>query len=123
MPELTPAKVNTLSVVPSTALARWSWLLAVALVILAGCASTQAPGSQPASVMSGDLQRVGPLRVLLRPQPEVELICRLHAQRQGTPGGRILGCYIPAQHAIVSTADAQVLLHEFRHYFEGALHD
>lgn len=50
-------------------------------------------------------------------------MCRLHAQRQATPNGRILGCYVPREQAIISTPDAHVLLHEFKHYFEGSFHD
>jgi hypothetical protein len=36
--------------------------------------------------------------------------------------GRIHGCYVPADRMIVSTADPYVLLHEFKHYFEGSWH-
>jgi hypothetical protein len=50
-------------------------------------------------------------------------MCRLHAQQRATPSGRILGCYVPDQRAIISTPDAHVLLHEFKHYFEGSFHD
>jgi len=50
-------------------------------------------------------------------------MCRLHAQQRATPSGRILGCYVPRERAIISTPDAQVLLHEFKHYFEGPFHD
>jgi hypothetical protein len=66
---------------------------------------------------------VGPLRVLLRPQPEVEFMCRLHAQQQAAQTGRILGCYVPREKAIISTPDPYVLLHELKHYFEGGFHD
>jgi hypothetical protein len=76
-----------------------------------------------ASTSNTDLYHVGPLRVLLRPQPEVEFMCRLHAQQQATPTGRILGCYVPREKAIISTPDPHVLLHEFKHYFEGTFHD
>jgi hypothetical protein len=75
------------------------------------------------SVPSTDLYQAGPLRVLLRPQPEVEFMCRLHAQRQATPNGRILGCYVPRERAIISTPDVHVLLHELKHYFEGPFHE
>lgn len=86
---------------------------------LGACAANQ-PSSKSDSV---EVHQVGPLRVLLRPQPEVEFMCRLHAQQQAVPGGRILGCYVPQQQAIISTPDPHVLLHEFRHYFEGSFHD
>jgi len=31
-------------------------------------------------------------------------------------------CYVPADKMIVSVADHQVLLHEFKHHFEGTYH-
>jgi hypothetical protein len=42
--------------------------------------------------------------VVIRPQPEVELICRLRSSQHG-PDGRIHGCYVPADKMIVSTAE------------------
>ena len=59
--------------------------------------------------------------VVIRPQPEVELICRLRSSDKG-PSGRIHGCYVPADKMIVSTSDPYVLMHEFKHYFEGGWH-
>ena len=98
---------------------------AIAAVGLSACANTQpavrTAGAAAASTV--DLYEVGPVRVLLRPQPEVEFMCRLHTQQQATPAGRILGCYVPGQRAIISVPDAHVLLHEFKHYFEGPFHD
>lgn len=88
----------------------------------AGCATTPPAMPEPASSGS-DVYQVGPLRVLLRPQPEVEFICRLHAEQQAGPNGRILGCYVPREQVIISTSDPHVLLHEIKHYFEGSFHD
>ena len=102
------------------------WLLGAALAALvsSGCSSTESTVKPDrASLSRDDFYRVGPLRVLLRPQPEVEFMCRLQAEQQATPSGRILGCYVPRERAIISTPDAQVLLHEFKHYFEGPFHD
>ncbi len=101
------------------------WLLgaALAVAVSGGCTSMHPASKSEASVPNTDLYQVGPLRVLLRPQPEVEFMCRLHAQRQATPSGRILGCYVPRERAIISTPDAHVLLHELKHYFEGPFHD
>lgn len=107
----------------STGVRRWGPLLVVTAVVLSACASSQPHGKLEASPTNNDFTHVGPLRVLLRPQPEVEFMCRLHAQRQATPNGRILGCYVPREQAIISTPDAHVLLHEFKHYFEGPFHD
>ena len=50
-------------------------------------------------------------------------MCRLHTQQRTGPTGRILGCYVPQAKAIISTPDPHVLLHEFKHYFEGPFHD
>ena len=61
--------------------------------------------------------------MLVRPQPEVEFMCRLHVQQQTERSGRILGCYVPGEKVIISTPDSHVLLHEFKHYFEGSFHD
>jgi len=94
--------------------------IGIGAVVLSGCAS--APSAK-VDAAGPDSYLVGPLRVLLRAQPEVEFVCRLHAQQQTTFSGRILGCYVPAEQAIVSTPDARVLLHEFKHYFEGPFHD
>lgn len=101
---------------------RWGLLIVVVAIVLAGCATSQRQANSEAPAMNSDLSSVGPLRVLLRPQPEVEFMCRLHAQRQATSSGRILGCYVPREQAIISTPDAHVLLHEFKHYFEGSFH-
>jgi len=30
---------------------------------------------------------------------------------------------VPREQAIISTPDADVLLHEFKHYFDGSFHD
>jgi hypothetical protein len=38
------------------------------------------------------------------------------------PDGRVHGCHVPADRTIVSTAAPCVLMHEFKHYFEGAWH-
>ena len=102
---------------------RWVPLILVVAILLSACASGRPHGNSEAPATISDLTHVGPLRVLLRPQPEVEFMCRLHAQRQATPSGRILGCYVPREQAIISTPDAHVLLHEFKHYFEGSFHD
>ena len=61
------------------------------------------------------------MTVLLRSQPEVELICRLSAGGSA-PMARIHGCYVPADKMIVSTADPYVLMHEFKHYLDGDWH-
>ena len=98
-------------------------MAALAAAAASGCATPHSTMRADASTSSTDLYHVGPLRVLLRPQPEVEFMCRLHTQQQATPTGRILGCYVPREKAIISTPDPHVLLHEFKHYFEGTFHD
>jgi hypothetical protein len=101
------------------------WMLGtfLAVSLTSGCNGTHPAMIQGTTTVGTDLYQVGPLRVLLRPQPEVEFMCRLHAQQQATPNGRILGCYVPRERAIISTPDAHVLLHEFKHYFEGPFHE
>jgi hypothetical protein len=95
---------------------------AVATIALGACATGQ-PASPPPAPVGTDLYQVGPVRVLLRPQPEVEFMCRLQTQQRVTSAGQIFGCYVPREQAIISTPDPYVLLHEFKHYFEGPFHD
>jgi hypothetical protein len=102
---------------------QWAPFLVVVAIVLGACATGRPHGNSETPTTNSDLTHVGPLRVLLRPQPEVEFMCRLHAQRQAAPNGRILGCYVPREQVIISTPDAHVLLHEFKHYFEGSFHD
>ena len=71
--------------------------------------------------LGGQSYEVGPVTVLIRPQPEVEMICLLRGGKVSATA-RIHGCYVPGERLIVSTADPYVLLHEFRHHFEGAWH-
>ena len=65
---------------------------------------------------------IGPLKVFIRPQPEVEFLCRLRlpALRRDQ---RVLGCYLPDTQTIVSVNDIGTLLHEFKHFFDGGFHD
>ncbi|HET7876846.1 MAG TPA: hypothetical protein VFN71_15090 [Methylomirabilota bacterium] len=100
----------------------------MALLLLSGCASSAGlyfkVGEAPlaAAGLSAEIQRVGPLQVLLRPEPEVDMLCRLRAGERDVKG-RILGCYVHGENLIISTPDAHVLLHELRHHFEGRFHN
>ena len=103
-----------------------TWLRAilagVGLALLStGCASHAPYLSTEQARLGESPYQIGPVTVVIRPQPEVEMICRLRSH-QAAPAGRIHGCYVPADRMIVSTADPNVLLHEFKHYFEGAWH-
>ena len=69
-----------------------------------------------------DEYKVGPVTVLVRPQPEVEFFCRLRL-REVEANQRVLGCYLEESKTIITIADAYVLLHEFKHHFEGRWHD
>ncbi len=92
------------------------------LTLLAGgCAGHGAYLNEGPTQLGKSPYQVGPVTVVIRPQPEVELICRLRSSHKG-PGGRIHGCYVPADKMIVSTSDPYVLMHEFKHYFEGGWH-
>jgi hypothetical protein len=94
----------------------------LALTLLAsGCASHGAYLSDGATQLGKPPYQIGPVTVVIRPQPEVEFICRLRSPHLA-PDGRIYGCYVPADKMLVSTADPYVLMHEFKHYFEGPWH-
>ena len=93
-------------------------LLALAL---SGCATQGAYLSGGQARLGVQPYEVGPITVVIRPQPEVEMICRLRGAKVPTTS-RIHGCYVPADQMIVSTADPYVLLHEFKHHFEGTWH-
>jgi hypothetical protein len=91
-------------------------------LVSTGCASQAGPYlSTGQSQLGQSPHQIGPVTVVIRPQPEVEMICRLRSP-QTAPPGRIHGCYVPADRMIVSTADPYVLMHEFKHHFEGAWH-
>ena len=75
------------------------------------------------ATLGGQSYKVGPITVLIRPQPEVQLICLLRGGKPSTATARINGCYVPSDKLIVSTADPYVLLHEFKHHFEDAWHN
>ena len=91
------------------------------LILTAGCATQGAYLNEGPTALGKPPYQVGPLTVVMRPQAEVELICRLRSPH-AAPEGRIHGCYVPADRLIVSTADPHVLMHEFKHYFEGPWH-
>ena len=95
-------------------------LMAVALV---GCATER--GAMPRTgdgPVDSAPYRVGPVTVLMRPQPEVEFFCRLRLKDVSNTQ-RVMGCYLPDSKTIISVPDAQVLLHEFKHHFEGRWHE
>ena len=105
-----------------------AWGLLAVIMALAGCATAQAPG-MPAEAAFGpggppamDPYKVGPITVWLRPQPEVEFLCRLRLANVSRDR-QVMGCYLPDSHTIIAVADPQVLLHEFKHHFEGKFHE
>ncbi len=91
------------------------------LILTPGCATKSAYLNEGPTALGKPPYQVGPVTVFIRPQAEVELICRLRSPR-AAPEGRIPGCYVPVDRLIVSTADPYVLMHEFKHYFEGPWH-
>ncbi|HXA97560.1 MAG TPA: hypothetical protein VN323_18500 [Candidatus Dormibacteraeota bacterium] len=93
----------------------------MALLLLSGCAMPSVYLNDGPTRLGKPPYQVGPVTVVIRPQPEVELICRLRSP-ESAPSGRVHGCYVPADRLIVSTADPYVLMHEFKHYFEGPWH-
>ena len=105
---------------------RTQWLrpvmAGIGLTLLAtGCAGQGAYLNAGPTHLGKSPYEIGPVTVVIRPQPEVEMICRLRSSHKAL-NGRIHGCYVPADKLIVSTADPYVLMHEFKHYFEGAWH-
>lgn len=99
-----------------------SVMAGIGLVLVStGCSSRGPYLSTGQTQLGQSPHQIGPVTVVIRPQPEVEMICRLRSA-QRVPGGRIHGCYVPADRMIISTADPYVLMHEFKHYFEGAWH-
>jgi hypothetical protein len=97
--------------------------LAVSL-LLVGCAETSLLRADKHKVGS-DPYRVGPVTVLIRSQQEVQSICGVHLKVARDQ--RILGCFMgtsgDTSATIVSIPDPYAILHEFKHYFEGAFHD
>jgi len=96
------------------------------VLALSGCATqggylSTGPTQRERDALGGQAYEVGPITVLIRPQPEVELICLLRGGKVSATA-RIQGCYVPGDRLIVSTADPYVLLHEFKHHFEGRWH-
>jgi hypothetical protein len=91
------------------------------LILDTGCATQGAYLNEGPTALGKAPYQVGPVTVVMRRQAEVELICRLRSPH-AAPAGRIHGCYVPADRLIVSTADPYVLMHEFKHYFEGPWH-
>lgn len=100
---------------------RWCVDVVVIVVLVSACAS---PGSVgPRVVGFGEPPYpVGTLQVWIRPQPEVEVLCRM-AQPDLARTHRILGCYIAETRAIIAIDDAWVVMHEIKHFFEGRWHD
>jgi hypothetical protein len=106
-------------------LARIAAAVALALA-LSGCATqggylSTGLTQRDRDALGGKSYEVGPVTVLILPQPEVETICLLRGGKASSTA-RIHGCYVPGERLIVSTADPYVLLHEFKHHFEGAWH-
>jgi Zn-finger nucleic acid-binding protein len=91
--------------------------------LLPGCAAHGPYLSAGAAHLGSDPYEIGPVTVVVRPQPQVELICRLRAPSVAPSNVRIQGCYVPKDRMIVSTPDPFVLLHEFKHHFEGGWHE
>jgi hypothetical protein len=90
-------------------------------LVSTGCAGHGPYLSTGQTQLGQSPHQIGPVTVVIRPQAEVEMLCRLRSAH-AAPAGRVHGCYVPADRMIVSTADPYVLMHEFKHYFEGAWH-
>ena len=95
----------------------------VGAALLTGCAAQRPYLSAGDAGLGQNPYQIGPVTVVVRSQPEVEMICRLSAPSIAPANERIQGCYVPKDKMIVSTPDPYVLLHEFKHHFEGGWHD
>lgn len=97
------------------------FLLLATVLLITGCAE-QTHLSANQLGLGREPYRIGPLTVWIRPQPEVEMLCRLRS-----PGlakdRRVNGCYLPNEQTIIAVEDPYVLLHELKHHLEGAWHD
>jgi hypothetical protein len=96
-------------------------LVGAVAAMVAGCTARSGVSSRALS-LGEEPYRVGELRIWVRPQPEVELLCRM-SRPALAPNVRVLGCYVAETRTIVTIDDAWVLMHELKHYFEGRWHD
>ena len=94
-------------------------LLALVLTALFGCRGTTG-FPPPAAQLGPEPYRIGELRVWIRPPREVDILCRMVVD--APPQVEIRGCFIPATKTIISVDDPYIILHELKHYFEGAWH-
>ena len=81
-----------------------AFIVGLSLTLTTGCATQSAYLNEGPTALGKPPYQVGPVTVVIRPQAEVELICRLRSSH-GAPEGRIHGCYVPADRLIVSTAE------------------
>jgi hypothetical protein len=90
---------------------------------LVGCAAQRDSMLQTAPAPPEvDHYTVGPVTVLVKPQPEVEFFCRLR-MKSVRNDQRVMGCYLPDSRTIIAVADPYVIIHEFKHHFEGPFHE
>ena len=98
-----------------------AWLALGAIVLLGACAPRAGVGPRDVA-LGAEPYGVGALTIWIRPQTEVEILCRM--AHPALPRDRhVLGCYLEETRTIVSIDDAWVLMHELKHFFEGRWHD
>jgi predicted small secreted protein len=89
--------------------------------LLSACATPAGVGPQVVR-LGAEPYGVGALHIWIRPQAEVEVLCRM--AWPGLPRDqRVLGCYVEETQTIVAIDDAWVVMHELKHFFEGRWHD
>ena len=96
-------------------------LVGVVAAMVAGCTARSGVSARTLS-LGEEPYSLGELRIWIRPQREVELLCRM-SRPALAPNVRVLGCYVAETRTIVTIDDAWVLMHELKHYFEGCWHD
>jgi hypothetical protein len=115
------ALTGALGTVDAVRLTRAVVLVGAVAALVAGCTAPSALGARALS-LGEEPYGVGELRIWIRPQPEVELLCRI-SRPDLTRNVRVLGCYVAETRTIVTIDDAWVLMHELKHFFEGRWHD
>ena len=96
-------------------------LVGTVAAVLAGCTAQSGLGARALS-LGEEPYCIGELRIWIRPQAEVDVLCRM--SRPDLPrNGHALGCYVAGTRTIVTIDDAWVLMHELKHYFEGRWHE
>lgn len=101
-------------------------LVLASLMVIMGLTSCAMDQSRDTFLLGvGPEYRIGPIEVIIGTKTDVQRLCRWRPSR---PYEQIYGCYQKdrgglGRHRIVTVEDPYVVLHEFKHYFEGRWHE